>query len=625
MSEEYFEEAHSPQSMALFVSAFFDELQQLGVCDVVVSPGSRSTPLAMIAYHSSLNVYLDVDERGAAFFALGLAKASTKPVCLICTSGTALANYYPAIMEAESSRVPLMVLSGDRPQHLQSVGAPQTCDQLKAFSNHVKNFWQMPEPYATPKRIAYVRQIACEAYAATAAGTVAAGPVHLNFPFDEPLKPDFEAPGLFLIGRKEKAPTTPVFTPTSVLDFSFAEQLIDYLKSHRVIAICGEGTLGSEVTNKDKRLAARTALEAFAEEFDIPLLVDPLSQMRCTEHEAIIDNYDNFIANDSCPEFDGVIRFGRWPISKRLTTTISQKKPMQITVDPEATRDFTSTTSSFIKMEPVDFIASLLAIADLLAEEQIDGNSAQTGDAKQGNVKQELDSLNADNSWVSSGSFVAEWSQLNDEARFHIEQVSVHNDSSFEGRYISALLDNLPEESLLFSANSMSVRAIDTFYVKQDKYVSILANRGLNGIDGTLSTAFGAAQYFSQTVCLTGDLTMIHDLNSLALQNEMRIRKENGAFCPPIVVVLLNNAGGAIFDMLPQRKDNPYFERLFLTPQKVNFEACAAGFFVPYRKALSVEEFEQALNEFLGEEGIHLIEIPVPLQGVTERYKPYQS
>lgn len=144
--DEYSKEAHSPQDAALFVSAFFDELYRAGVRDVVVSPGSRSTPLAMIAYKSSLNFYLDVDERGAAFFALGIAKATARPACVVCTSGTALANYYPAVMEAESSRVPLIVLSGDRPQHLQHVGAPQTSDQLKAFSNHVKKFWQMPEP-----------------------------------------------------------------------------------------------------------------------------------------------------------------------------------------------------------------------------------------------------------------------------------------------------------------------------------------------------------------------------------------------------------------------------------------------------------------------------------------------
>ncbi len=158
----------SRQETALFVSAFFDELARWGVCETVVSPGSRSTALAMTAFEMSerfperMRVYVDVDERGASFFALGLAKASGRPVCLVCTSGTALANYYPAVMEAETSRVPLIVLSGDRPLRLQGFGAPQTVDQLKAYGTHVRAFRQMPLPGAAPRDIAFVRQTARE-------------------------------------------------------------------------------------------------------------------------------------------------------------------------------------------------------------------------------------------------------------------------------------------------------------------------------------------------------------------------------------------------------------------------------------------------------------------------------
>ena len=170
----------------------------------------------------------------------------------------------------------------------------------------------------------------------------------------------------------------------------------------------------------------------------------------------------------------------------------------------------------------------------------------------------------------------------------------------------------------------MAIRAIDTFYVKQPKRFAVLANRGLNGIDGTLSTAFGAAQAFNQTVCLTGDLTLLHDLNSLALQHEMDIRAAEGYTRPSIVVVVMNNSGGAIFDILPQKQDNPYFERIFLTPQNLDFESAAKTFSIPYKRASSVEQFEKVLDCFMGCAGIHLIEIKLPLQGVRERYGAFQ-
>ena len=154
------------QALGTYIGAFFDELMRAGVRDVVVSPGSRSTPLSMVAHEaharfgSAFNLYLDIDERGAAFFALGIAKATGCAVCVVCTSGTALANYYPAVMEAETSRVPLIVLSGDRPARLQELGAPQTCDQGKAFSNHARRFFGMPEPSDAPEKIAHARQVA---------------------------------------------------------------------------------------------------------------------------------------------------------------------------------------------------------------------------------------------------------------------------------------------------------------------------------------------------------------------------------------------------------------------------------------------------------------------------------
>ena len=433
-----------PTASALFLGAFFDELERWGVHDVVVSPGSRSTPLAMTAYELSrrfpdrLRLFVDVDERGAAFFALGLAKASGQPAAVICTSGTAVANYYPAVLEAESSRVPLIVLTGDRPARLQGLGAPQTCDQLNAYGSHVRAFRNMPEPAADAAAIAFARQAAREARIAAGgeaagratdgegapriAGACLGGPVHFNFPFDEPLKPDLRVEGLFETGRSAlNAPSDlRLIHPSTYLDPMDSARVLELLRGRRVLVAAGEG-------------------------------------------------------------------------------------------------------------------------------------------------------------------------------------------------------------SCLFAANSMSVRALDTFYAKGGRRLAVLCNRGLNGIDGTVSTALGAAQHFEQTTLLTGDLTLLHDLNALALQRELRVQRASGGPDRSIVIVLLNNNGGGIFDMLPQRSEDAYFERLFLTPQDVEFGAAAQAFGVPHRLVETVAEFDAAYDEALGVPGISLVEVRVPLEGLPERYAPYWS
>ncbi|MEG0504448.1 MAG: 2-succinyl-5-enolpyruvyl-6-hydroxy-3-cyclohexene-1-carboxylic-acid synthase, partial [Raoultibacter sp.] len=583
----------TPQASALFLSAFFDELIVAGVRDVVVSPGSRSTPLAMVAYASDLMLYVDVDERGAAFFALGLAKASGQPVCLICTSGTAIANYYPAILESESSRVPLIVLTGDRPPRLQNLGAPQTCDQLKAYGDHVRHFQQMPLSAASSEDIAFARQMGKTAYL-HAVGGEAAGPVHFNFPFDEPLKPDLSVAGLFEIGRgrlaietdgdrfsraQETCMVPPLVSAASRLSASQVKMLAQLIKDKRTIVLAGEGSCASATEARE--------LTAWAKQYGIPLLADPLSGLRNCTDPLVIDNYDNIFGKAGCPEFDAIIRFGRYPVSKKCSTAIGAKRPIQIVVDPHETRDFNAATDIFVRCDPAGFIRSFGIL------EPTEPSVAQHASA-------------------------CAWIKRNEEERLRIEQVADVS-AGFEGAYVAKLFELAPEDSLVFSANSMAIRAIDTFYLKSDKHLAVLCNRGLNGIDGTVSSAFGAAQYFSQTTLLTGDLTLIHDLNALALHHEL-IDHHGGEQASSIIVVVLNNHGGAIFDMLPQQSEDSYFERLFLTPQRVDFEQAARAFGVPYRFTDSVASFTEAYGSLLGSPGVSLIEVPVLLGGLKERY-----
>lgn len=592
-----------------FLAAFFDELSCWGVRDVVVSPGSRSTPLSMTAYELSrraperMRVFVDVDERGAAFFALGMAKATGRPVAVVCTSGSAVANYYPAVLEAESSRVPLIVLTGDRPPRLQGLGAPQTCDQLNAYGSHVRAFRQMPLPSADPAAVDFARQAAREACIASLgegvlpdesprlAAACWGGPVHLNFPFDEPLKPDFSAEGVFDVGRS-LSEAFGVMRPRASFGMQDAARVSSLLANRRTLVLAGEGSCATE-------FEARKVL-AWAEAFDLPVLADPLSGLRCFADNVVIDNYDSlFGVGGSVPEErapQAVIRFGRFPVSKKATQMVASLRPMQIVVDPLETRDCNAATDLFVRCRPVEFAGSLRVACDL------------------GTIDHEPSDRQRD--------FAGAWKAANDAARSCLLAAD-SVEAGFEGAFVRRVVELAPAGSCLFAANSMSVRAVDTFCLKGNKSLTVLCNRGLNGIDGTVSTALGAAQSFAQTTLLTGDLTLLHDVNALALQRELRVQAAQGGGSPSIVIVLLNNNGGGIFDMLPQKSDEDYFERLFLTPQDVDFAAAAQAFRVPYRRAKTVSQFDEAYRACLGVPGISLIEVPVPLEGLRERYAPY--
>ena len=619
-----------PRATALFLGAFFDELARWGVRDVVVSPGSRSTPLSMTAFELSrraperMRLFVDVDERGAAFFALGLAKASGRPAALVCTSGSAVANYYPAVMEAESSRVPLVVLTGDRPPRLQGLGAPQTCDQLNAYGNHVRAFRQMPLPSGDGAALAFARQAAREAVIAAGEERFG-GPVHLNFPFDEPLKPDFSAEGLFESARRPDVSRETSVPVSQQLAPSDAGRLAALLADRRALVYAGEGTCTGE-------LEAGKVLN-WARAFRLPLLADPLSGLRSSDDPLVIDNYDSVLGpggtvpDGLAPEV--VVRFGRYPVSKKATQLVAAARPVQIVVDLLETRDFNAATDVFVRCRPSELAGSLGFAYDV-----------QTIDNDPDDVQR---------------AFARAWIDANDAARKRIASVD-DAEAGFEGAFVRRVVELAPEGSCLFSANSMSVRALDTFYLKSAKRLAVLCNRGLNGIDGTVSTALGAAQHFAQTTLVTGDLTLLHDLNALALQRELRLQREAAACVsasfdaasseaagavtpghaadaasgnvapgavPSIVIVLLNNNGGGIFDMLPQKSEDPYFERLFLTPQDVDFRAAAQAFGVPYRRADTVPAFDEAYRALLGTPGISLVEVRVPLSGLKDRYASY--
>lgn len=598
--------------LASFVGAFFAELWRWGVRDVVVSPGSRSTPLAMAAEALPFDVLVDVDERGAAFAASGMAKAKQRPVAVVCTSGTALANYLPAVVEAESSRVPLLVLSGDRPARLQQVGAPQTFDQLHVFGTHVRGFWNMPEPSDDPRVLRHAAQIAREACIAMGVAAVPAGPTHVNFPFDEPLVADWDR--LLQVGRSLEAETAlpPFARCEGSLPPAEASRLARWLEGRAPVVLCGEGTF-SPHAGPEERCEEAAALFAFAQRFDAPLIADPLSGLRSFAAGAVMDAADALFAAGQEPAFNAVVRFGRYPVSKAIATRIEERRCPQVVVDPFATRDFNGATTLFVPCLPAAFTRAVL---DASTEE---GTVPAEPQAGEGAVDAEPQ---ADERAVDA--CLAAWARANHAFASRAAAVAGDGADDFEGTYVRALVDGLPDGSLLFSANSMAIRALDTFYGKSDKTLHVQGNRGLNGIDGTISSAVGAVLHRGRGALLTGDLSFIHDMNGLALQRELLRKPEGGRVAPSLAIVVLNNNGGAIFDMLPQSQEQRCFERLFLTPQDVDVQAAAQAFGVPHCVAKGAADFSQRLERALQTPGLSVIEVRLPLRGVRERYAPYK-
>ena len=580
-----------PEVTAEYLRVFFEQLQRAGVHDVVVSPGSRSTPLAMAAYKQYGDVYIDVDERGAAFFALGLAKATGSPVAVVCTSGTAVANWTPAVLEAESARVPLLLLSADRPPRLQNISAAQTCDQKHLFGTHVRSFYQMPVPSADADTLAYVRQVALDICVAAhgvipGATSCDGAPVHVNFPFDEPLLIAMNDQEHTAQQQPANAGLPSQITPGHILYAADAKALAQSIAHKGTVALCGEGTC----TNADEA----QALLQFARTYHIPLLADPLSGLRSYQDPHVIDAYDAvYRAAEQPGGLQAVIRFGRWPVSKAARTAIASGDIHHIVVDVRDARDATATTTQLVRTTPMGFVQSMLQVAQ-------EGAPSASQD------------------------FALAWTSCNATARDRIADVRIHGADDFEGTYIDQMLEMMPEYSLLFCANSMAIRALDTFYLAEDHTYTVLANRGLAGIDGTLSSAFGASQAFEQTTVLIGDLAFIHDANALAMQRELFAHAKHAGEQPPsIIVVVLNNNGGAIFDTLPQRSDADYFERLFLTPHDSLLRHLCLAFNVNHAAVSTIDDFRRQYLQRLGVPGINVIEVQLPLSGVADRYAPY--
>ncbi len=615
-----------------YIAALVDEFYQLGVRHAVFSPGSRSTTMAMLfTEYEGFETYMNIDERSASFMALGIAKAHKEPTVLVCTSGSAVAHYLPAILEAQYSGVPLIVLSADRPYTLLYTGAPQTVDQQKIFGTAVNYYEELAVPQDEHYYI-YPRQVARKAY--MKAMDTKKGPVHINIPLFEPLVPELERKH-FEAGRSPYKVFKPnygdVFSyqnrsnntsnVSNVSDVSYTKNTTDNSANNtnnfnnannannsnnsnlllaqykRVLILAGPQIDVDEVES----------IRSFAENLQAPILADPLSNVRrCHKTGAIDDNhevasnrnndtdmtqkkhfsdvvistYDAFLADkDLWPVLkpDCVIQFGQIVVSKRVQQMVASWDNVEyIEVNPTMDSMNPTVKTTMHMQASIDMFTHLFA------------------------VKNEFNA------------YLNRWQRLEVAGKAQLS-TAIEEPSSFEGRTIRELQQHIPDNSQVLVANSMTIRDFDYFWFSGESDAVLYGNRGVNGIDGTVSTALGLATNHQPTYLVTGDLSLFHDLNGLAVAKTHNLN---------LTIILHNNDGGGIFEYLPQ-KGTKYFDYLFSTSQGLDYSGAAKLYGCGYTKISSPDELSTVLAKVSKESGVHIIEIPTDREYSRQLHRKY--
>jgi 2-succinyl-5-enolpyruvyl-6-hydroxy-3-cyclohexene-1-carboxylate synthase len=543
----------------LGLRAFVDELARCGLREACTSPGSRSTPLVLsLVRNAAIRSTSHIDERSGAFFALGLAKASGRPVALACTSGTAAANYAPAVIEAHEARVPLLVLTADRPPELRDVGAGQTIDQVKLYGSAAKWYLEVDEHPATPERMGWMRQLACRAYWTALDGRP--GPVHLNFSLREPLVLDEPLPADEPGGGGGRDGGRPWVTRPRTLASpapALLEGLREQLERHpRALLVAGRA---------ERDPALPDALATLAERLGLPLLAEPLSGAR--RGRAAVAHYDALLRDEGFAAAhapDLVLRFGDLPTSKPLRQWLHGLDALQVAFDPENAWQ-----------DPAGRVGTIVTADPRLTAEQLTPPRAKR-----------------DRDWLEG------WQRADRGAG---QAIAATLGDLSEPRVAAELGVRLPPEATLVVASSMPVRDVETFFPARPDPPRVLSSRGANGIDGTVSTAFGvAAAARGPVVLLTGDVALAHDIGGLLAARRLGLR---------LTIVVLHNDGGGIFDFLPvAREGDDYIEHV-ATPHGLDFAHAAALYGCGFERAGDPDSFRAALDRALRSDDTTLLEV----------------
>ena len=568
-----------PNRNVLWAEVVVDEMARSGLAHAVVAPGSRSTALAIaFSGHPDIQVHSVLDERSAAFFALGCGLEG-QPAAVLCTSGTAAANLYPAIVEANYSRVALLVLTADRPPELRGSGSNQTIDQIKMFSDHVRVFQDVSLPEAKPDAhtLRALRSLVNRAVAQTRGPTP--GPVHLNFPFRKPLEPaPVRGEGTLprdAAPRSHKRPFVRFTTGASALsEQALSELIAEVQQTWRGLIVCGPGCPGGDFPAAIARLARQSGFPVFA---------DALSGVRFGEHVQeqdglIFGAYETCLASTALEDWEVpqlVLQFGPAPTSKVLNDylgALPASTERIAVLEHGAWHDDQFTTSQVIWADPTLTCAQL---------------------------SQGLDPVPpTDEAWVQS------YRQV-DDAFWRLVHFA-GKEQYFEGLVLTDVVEFLDKDHLVFVGSSLPIRHLDQFSAPRRDPIRTAANRGASGIDGTVSTGLGwAAACDRPVVIVLGDVSLLHDLNALLLIRRLKINA---------TIVLIQNDGGGIFQRLPVSKFEPAYSELFRTSHGIDFKKVEALFDLPFVRTKVRDTFRAAFRKALKSAEPQLIEIPTDVR-----------
>ena len=543
---------------SLWCSVLVETLVQAGLRQAVISPGSRSAPLVIaLARHPEVEAIPVLDERSAAFFALGLARQRNRPVLLVCTSGTAGANYFPAVIEARESGVPLLIITADRPPEMRACASGQTIDQQKLFGAFPNFYHELALPEITEPLLRYLRQTVAHACARTVQPF--AGPVHLNAPFRDPLAPVEDGTA----GRWAQAIAWADFfkhlAPPAAGERGGGVAALP--ATPRGIIVAGPAQPADPASYaKDAAVVAR--------KLGWPVLADGLSPLR--QHASsvphLVTTYDALLRDPALGKSlrpEAVLCLGGWPTSKVLRGWLEETagEIIMVTEHPDNRDPLHGRTQAL----PL----SLHAFASGLS-----GTGA-------------------------TGEFAQRWTEGEQRIRARLDQRLQAEAGFFEPKAAWLLARHLPAGTPVFVANSMPARDVEYVWPAGDRQLRPYCNRGGNGIDGTLSTALGVAHGGSPAVLLTGDLALLHDTNGFLLRPKFR---------GSLTIVLINNRGGGIFEHLPVAKFNPPFEEFFATPQEADFSKLGAAYGVEHILVRGWDQFAGLVAQ-LPSAGIRLLEI----------------
>ena len=549
---------------------------EAGVTEVVLSPGSRSTPLAIaVAGEPRVRLHVVIDERSAAFFALGQARVTGRPTMLVCTSGTAGAHYLPAVIEAAQSFLPLLVVTADRPWELYDAAAPQTIDQVKLYGDFVRHHAELGLPDAAPSALRAVARVAAQAVARALGPTP--GPVHVNARFRKPLEPvaaprpePWEPLVEALLARGVPA----VFAPAPSFDAGAVAAVAERIaRAERGLIVCGPAPL-SQGDGRDKvlALARRTRFALLAEgTSQIRFGGDRAGVIECGPFDAVLRNPAR------CGAPDLVLQLGAPPTSSAYGELCAAGRVPRVVVAPHGWNDPHGDAMALVHAEPAAFCAALVqALPDRDAAPSL-------------------------------------WPRAFARAGGHVERFVegvVAEAVLSEGAIARATVRSCPVGAILVVGNSTPVRDLDVFCPPSSRALRVAHQRGASGIDGLLSGAAGAQSVAAGPVALLlGDISLLHDVGALGL-----LARADG----PLVAVVVQNGGGRIFDQLPvaQRLDAEVYERCFATPQPARFDHAAAAFGVPFARVETPAALDQALATAWARRGATLIEaVAAPREG----------